>query len=92
MRINSKQYLLVLSAVVGFGVAGGAAHARALPAPQENHDVDYSKNKNYQLGMHDGMDDQKHNRDHYKKRHFKKDDGQKAYESGYQQGHSGDHH
>jgi len=26
-------------------------------------------------------------RDHYRKRHFKKDDDQKAYEAGYQKGH-----
>jgi hypothetical protein len=26
------------------------------------------------------------NKDHSKKRHFKKDDDQKAYEAGYQQG------
>ena len=32
----------------------------------------------------------KHNKDHSKKRHFKKDEDQKAYEAGYQKGHQGD--
>ena len=44
--------------------------------------------------MRDGRSDQTHNRDHYKKRTFKKDDDKKAYESGYQasrQGNSQDH-
>jgi hypothetical protein len=44
--------------------------------------------------MRDGRSDQAHNRDHYKKRTFKKEDDQKAYESGYQssrQGNSQDH-
>jgi hypothetical protein len=37
--------------------------------------------------MRDGKDDKAHNKDHSRKRTFKKDDDQKAYESGYQQGH-----
>jgi hypothetical protein len=36
--------------------------------------------------MREGKDDQAHNRDHSKKRHFKKDDDQQAYEAGYQKG------
>ena len=34
-----------------------------------------------------GSDDGAHNRDHSKKRKFKKDEDQKAYETGYQAGH-----
>jgi hypothetical protein len=68
---------------LSFGIAGGAARVAASPA-QEQHEQDYSKNKNYQVGMRDGQDDFKHSRDHSKKRHFKKDDDQKAYEAGYQ--------
>jgi hypothetical protein len=37
--------------------------------------------------MRDGKDDKAHNKDHSRKRKFKKDDDQKAYETGYQQGH-----
>jgi hypothetical protein len=37
--------------------------------------------------MRDGRDDQTHNKNHSRKRKFKKDEDQKAYESGYQQGH-----
>jgi hypothetical protein len=37
--------------------------------------------------MREGQDDHAHNRDHSKKRHFKKDEDQKAYEAGYQKGH-----
>jgi len=42
--------------------------------------------------LREGKDDQAHKRDHYKKHHFKKDEDQKAYESGYQHGHGGDQH
>jgi hypothetical protein len=38
--------------------------------------------------MREGKVDQAHNRDHYKKHHFKKDEDQKAYEAGYQKGHN----
>jgi hypothetical protein len=36
--------------------------------------------------MREGKDDQAHNRDHSKKRHFKKDEDQKAHETSYQKG------
>ena len=49
--------------------------------------TDYSKNKRYQQGMREGQSDHAHNLDHSKKRHFKKDEDQKAYEAGYQKGH-----
>jgi len=65
---------------------GGTARVVASPS-QEQHEQDYSKNKNYQQGMRDGKDDFAHNRDHSKKRHFKVDDDQKAYEAGYESGH-----
>jgi hypothetical protein len=91
-RINFQQCAWILAVVLGTGITGGAVRVAASPIPQESHDQDYQKNKNYQLGMRDGQDDNKHNRDHYKKRHFKKDDDQKAYESGYQQGRQAEHH
>jgi hypothetical protein len=37
--------------------------------------------------MREGQDDHAHNRDHSKKRHFKKTEDQQAYEAGYQKGH-----
>jgi hypothetical protein len=36
--------------------------------------------------MREGRDDHAHNRGHSKKRHFKKDEDQQAYEAGYQKG------
>ena len=87
MRTNLRQYVRVMAVAVGMSVSGGLA-LQASGAPLfQDHDQDYSKNKNYQTGMKDGRDDAAKNRDHYKKRHFKKDDDQKAYEAGYQQGH-----
>jgi hypothetical protein len=74
---------------LSFGITAGTARAAASATPHENHDKDYSKNKNYQLGMRDGRDDISHNRDHFKKRKFKKDDDRKDYETGYQAGHQG---
>jgi hypothetical protein len=77
--------------VVGTGVTIGAVRA-AEPQSSEDHaqNQDYSKNKNYQVGMRDGKDDKAHNRDHFRKRNFKRDEDQRAYESGYQQTHHGD--
>jgi hypothetical protein len=87
MRINLKQYAWIGVISLGIGITG----VPRLAAQEHNdqHEQDYSKNKNYQLGMREGRDDSAHNRDHYKKHHFKKDEDQKAYESGYQSGHRG---
>jgi len=95
IRINSTQCIWVLAVVLCVGATGGTVLSAASPAPQDQthdqaHDQDYSKNKNYQVGMHDGKDDKAHNRDHSRNRKFKHDDDQKAYETGYQLGRQGD--
>lgn len=90
-RINFRKSIWILAVLLGAFLTGGAVRISASPS-QEQHEQDYSKNKNYQQGMRGGKDDQAYNRDHYKKRHFKKDEAQKAYEYGYQQGHQGDQH
>jgi hypothetical protein len=67
-------------------VAGtGATAVQAAPLFQDQA-PDYSKNKTYQQGMRDGKSDHDANKDHSKKRHYKKDDDQKSYEAGYQKG------
>jgi hypothetical protein len=91
LRMSLKQCVWVAVMALGIGMTGGATRVMASPVPQDQHDVDYSKNKNYQTGMRDGQDDQKHNLDHSKKRHFKKDDDHNAYEAGYQAAHNGNH-
>jgi hypothetical protein len=85
MKMNWKHCVWILAVAVGIGI-GGTAQAVGTPLFQD-HDQDYSKNKTYQQGMREGRADQAHHRDHSKKRHFKKDEDQKAYEAGYQQGH-----
>jgi hypothetical protein len=85
MRMNLRHGVWVLALAVGAGLAGSSPQAAAAPFFQD-HDQDYSKTKTYQQGMREGKADQAHNRDHYKKRHFKKDEDQKAYEAGYQKG------
>ena len=50
-------------------------------------DQDYSRNKTYSQGLREGKRDGAHHKDHSKKRHFNKDEDQKAYEAGYQKGH-----
>jgi hypothetical protein len=82
--MNLKRYIGVLAVAAGIGIGGAAVQAVA--APFQVVEVDYSKNKTYQQGMREGKDDQVHKLDHSKKRHFKKDDDQKAYEAGYQKG------
>jgi len=79
-----------LAVVLGGGITGGTLRAAQEDRGQVSQGQDYSKNKNYQQGERDGRDDQAHNKDHSKKRHFKKDEDQKAYEAGYQHGHQGD--
>ncbi len=86
MRLTLRHCIGVLALVTGLGITGVAAQAAGAPFFQD-HDQDYSKNKQYQVGMHDGQNDLAHKRDHSKKRHFKKDEDQKAYEAGYQKGH-----
>ena len=92
VRIKLKQCIWALAALLCLGVTGGTVRAAASPSSQDRaHDQDYSKIKNYQVGVRDGKDDQTHNKDHSRKRKFTKDEDQKAYESGYQLGHQGDH-
>jgi len=80
MKMNLKHIARVMAIMVAIGVTGASVQAF------QDQNPDYSKNKTYQQGMREGKDDQTHNRDHSKKRHFKKDDDQKAYEAGYQKG------
>jgi hypothetical protein len=87
MRMNLKKCVWVVAITLAIGITGGTARIAASPSPQDQHDQDYSKNKNYQVGMRDGRDDSARNRDHFKKRKFKKDEDQRAYETGYQAGH-----
>jgi len=90
-RMRVRPCIWVLAVVLGAGITGGAVRTMAYPSSQDQaHDQDYSKNKNYQVGMRDGKDDKAHNKDHSRNRKFKKDDDQKAYEAGYQVGHQGD--
>jgi hypothetical protein len=88
MTINLKHCVWVLALAVGTSVSVGTVQAVAAPFFQEDHGQtpDYSKNKTYQQGVREGKADLAHKQDHSKKRHFKKDEDQKAYEAGYQQG------
>jgi len=91
MRMTLRQCVWVLAVALGTGITGGTVRAAVAPIAQEQaHDQDYSRNKTYQQGLREGKDDSKKNKDHSKKRHFKKDEDQKAYEAGYQHGHQGD--
>jgi hypothetical protein len=94
MRMNFQHCVRVLAVTAAIGISGGALQGAAAPLVQDrdqdstkNKDQDYSKNKRYQQGVREGQDDHAHNRDHSKKRHFTKDEDQKAYETGYQKGH-----
>jgi len=82
MRINFRRCAGTVAIAMGIGIS-------SLSVPQANaaEDQDYSKNKTYQQGMREGKNDGAHHKDHSKKRHFNKDEDQKAYEAGYQKGH-----
>lgn len=85
MKSNFRYFGGVLAVAAGLALSGAAVQAAAAPIFQDQA-PDYSKNKTYQQGVREGKDDKVHSRDHSKKRHFKKDEDQKAYEAGYQQG------
>jgi hypothetical protein len=82
MKINFRRCVWAVALALGIG---GAVAAQAAGAPFDDHD--YSKTKTYQQGLREGKSDGAHHKDHSKKRHFNKDEDQKAYESGYQKGH-----
>ena len=85
MKMNARRCVWALAITLGLGITGGmAVQAAASPFFQ---DRDYSNNKTYQQGVREGKSDGTHHKDHSRKRHFKKDDDQKAYEAGYQKGH-----
>jgi hypothetical protein len=84
VKINLKCGIWTLAIAMSLGLGGGAA----IGAPFfQDQGPDYSNNKVYKQGMREGQSDHARNRDHSKKRHFKKDEDQKAYEAGYQKGH-----
>src|ERR1700681_4858860 len=56
MSRNVKQCLGVLVVAAGFGV--GVGTVQAVGAPFQEHEQDYSKNKNYQQGVREGHSDQ----------------------------------
>jgi hypothetical protein len=72
-----------MATIIGSGFVS-TLQASAAPFFQ---DQDYSKNKTYQQGLREGKSDGAHHKDHSKKRHFNRDEDQKAYEAGYQKGH-----
>ncbi len=76
MKLNLTRW--ALAAALTMGAGGITLHAEDAK--------DYSKTKQYQQGMREGKDDHAHNLNHSKKRHFKKDEDQRAYEAGYQKG------
>jgi uncharacterized protein HemX len=80
MKNTLRRGIWTLAIALGLGIGGSAVQA-------QDQGPDYSRNKTYQQGVREGQDDHAHNRDHYKKHHFKKDEDQKAYEAGYQKGH-----
>ena len=88
MKLNIKGGARVVALTIGIGIAASVSQAVTTPLFQQEQrsEPDYSKNKTYQQGMREGQSDRTHNLDHSKKRHFKKDDDQKAYEAGYQKG------
>ena len=96
MRKTLTNCVWVLAIAAGIGVGGATLQAQDRGQDHGNNktdqqavvQVDYSKNKTYQQGMREGHGDYARNLDHSRKRHFKKDEDQKAYEAGYQHGHA----
>lgn len=86
MKLNKTSRAWVLAAAFAIGIPATVSQALATPLFQQDQrpEPDYTNNKTYQQGQRDGQADRKRNLDHSKKRHFKKDDDQKAYEAGYQ--------
>ena len=89
MRMNLKQCFWIIAMILIMGITVGTVQVMGSPSPQDQHERDYSTDKNYKLGMRDARDDDEHRRDHFKKRKFKADADRQAYEAGYQAGHQG---
>src|SRR4029077_11495072 len=88
MRMNLRRCVWTLVVVLRMAIAGGAVRAAVPPSRQDQGPIlDYPKNNKYTQGVREGQNDSKRSLDHSKKRNFKKDDDQRAYETGYQQGH-----
>ncbi len=85
MKIDFRRFggVVAMATVIGTSCVS-ALQAGAAPFFQ---DQDFSKNKTYQQGLREGKNDGAHHKDHSKKRHFNRDEDQKAYEAGYQKGH-----
>jgi hypothetical protein len=93
MRMNFKPWVWVVAVVVGIGIIGSAVRSIASPAMNESgQGQDYPKNKRCQQGRREGKDDTAHKRDHFRKRHFNRDEDNRAYPAGNQQGHVIDIH
>ena len=88
MKLNIKSAAWTLALTIGIAIGASVPQAVATPLFQQEQrsEPDYSKNKTYQQGQREGQADRKKNEDHSKKRHFKNDDDQRAYEAGYQKG------
>jgi hypothetical protein len=87
MKLNVKRSIWTFALAVGIGIGGGVPQAVAAPFFQNQAPgPDYTHNKTYQQGQREGQADRAKNLDHSKKRHFKKNDDQTAYEAGYQKG------
>ena len=92
MKMNVRHGIWVLAVGVGIAISAGTVHAVAAPLlqdheqQQQQHEQDYSKSKTYQQGMREGKSDHAHHMDHSKKRHYKKEYDNRAYEAGYQKG------
>jgi hypothetical protein len=76
MKMNLNRWVLAMALTIGIGGI----------TLQGQDTKDYSKTKQYQQGVREGKDDHAHNKDHSRKRHFNKDEDQRAYEAGYQKG------
>jgi len=71
MKLNIKSSVWALALAIAIGASVSQAVATPLFQQEQRSEPDYSKNKTYQQGQHDGQADRAKNRDHSKKRHTK---------------------
>ena len=86
MRMNLRHCSWVLAIAAGIGLSGGAVQAVAPRFSRTRARIIPRTKATSKVCAKAGAD-HAHNLDHSKKRHFKKDEDQRAYEAGYQKGH-----
>ena len=93
MKLNLRQATWALSMAIALALFGAPNFADAFQSQEglehgrgHDQDRDYTRNRNYQLGLNDGREDGARNRDRRYRLRTNNDADRRAYQAGYDQG------